>query len=1306
MPSLFSRVLKRRSLTFWVAFSLLMIVIVSKSLEWWYVNRIEANWVTVLQEKTETIISSLQSTFQKYQRETHEIANRISSMHDVRQSFLVEPDQRRLFILLEGADIPPDMNVEIYNRGDKLLAWWGTTAGLHHAAIDVQRETSFVSAGSVYSYLTVILPVMDGKDFVGSVVVHRLFDVNYPFSNRFISSTAFAQTFPLRLEFPAEFHFSDNANDGKRYKTIEIALLGMRGDTVGHAFVDEVKPSAIVEPVQRVFNGISSISLVFVSIIILTVVVRLIHRSSPFTVSVVGVSVMIWLVRYFWLWLDFPSGMFSQGIFDPRFFASPFGSGIAKSIGELLVTSVAGLATMVYLAHLSLPRVLDDRWGGQIRSNRYLRNFAAFLLIFPPAVLFVCHRGITAAIRSAVFDSTLQYGDPTSILPSFELAAMLLNLFLMSVAFILASVLFIVVVYRVVDQWFKDRFVVVAIGGIIFLAVGFLFGTLHPNPLVGHAMRILVVIATSVVAIVIYREGKIRWLPGAALVGVMALVLVVFQLDDQVHRREQKNIELLGVELTRPADAWMRYVLEQTLRDIRDESGVDMLVSGDSEKLEHLAFSLWSKSILSRVGYNCGVYVYDTEGHLVSNFRIGIRHLEPSFLHMSSSVSSPGGTQIRIVEHAEPLGKRKTYIGSTTALSSAGVPVGSIEVGISAAERHFLTSDMPPILQTYEREETGRYLRSLVVSEFIDGNLVYTTGEDIPHNVQLSDETTKRIQSSETLWSEETIGNSEYETYYLRVDNPSQENVILALGRRKADWRLHVFDFMRLVLFYFLVCTGLVLLVVGILALRGRTLALSFRAKLFLAIILVSLIPLLLIAYYNREIAIERANNSIVDRLTLETAQVRNRLLREFQSGYFSHSQLLQRVNDEWCEAVAAEIGTDFSVYVDAVKKASSKSELFQAEILDSRLSPNAFFNIALEGKSFFAENRLIGTYDYLVGYRTFPLGTDKREFAVLAVPLLYSQIEIAEDITRRSILLFGAYTIVLILIVIVGTIFANQISAPIRQLITATQRIAKGELDFRLKVSRKDEIGELHEAFNTMTADLQENRESLIKAEREMAWREMAKQVAHEIKNPLTPVKLSIQHLRQAFHDNDKNFPQLLEQVTKTAIEQIEALSRIASQFARFARMPEHREEDVDIQEVVSEAVKLFDEHKDLEMRFAHVSGPTVVRGDREELRRAFINILRNAVQAMNEKGTIVIGTEEDGEVYRISITDSGPGIPRDILPRLFEPNFSTKSEGMGLGLAIVKKTIDDHRGQIEVRSQIGKGTTVQVSLPKRDNP
>jgi signal transduction histidine kinase len=300
-----------------------------------------------------------------------------------------------------------------------------------------------------------------------------------------------------------------------------------------------------------------------------------------------------------------------------------------------------------------------------------------------------------------------------------------------------------------------------------------------------------------------------------------------------------------------------------------------------------------------------------------------------------------------------------------------------------------------------------------------------------------------------------------------------------------------------------------------------------------------------------------------------------------------------------------------------------------------------------------------------------------------------------------RSVLTFA--TILILAGVVVWTwIISRTITRPVQSLIAFTEEVARGNLDARVTADTRDEIGILARSFNRMTADLEASREKLIRAEKEAAWREMARQIAHEIKNPLTPMRLSTGLLKKAYEDRSPDFPRIFEQTTETILTNVEALRRIAADFSSFAGLPQSRPEPVSVREIVRECLNLY-EGWAREKRIAtrHDGDDGLVMADREELRRLFINLLENAFEAVVENGEIrVLSHVSDGSLV-VEITDTGAGIPPEVQARLFQPYFSTKTTGTGLGLAICHRIVSELRGTIAIASETGKGITVRVTLP-----
>jgi two-component system nitrogen regulation sensor histidine kinase NtrY len=1298
MPTISIRdFVKRRSARLWIAFSLLGLIVLVKLVEILTVAYVEENWESIRRERSESLSRTIQNAFSSYQRETVEQARNTASRTDLIKYMMHQDDPRLLFGVLRSIDLPGDVSIEVFNHNRHLLAWSGQAADLQHGQIDTEQETSFVSRGTVYSHLTVIIPLQTLETNLGFIVVHRLFDVNYPFSNRFIRSSEFTQAFARQFDFPVRFDlsapFQDIHVDG-----LSVPLYGLKEEVIGNAIVETPALDVATGAIKDVSHSIISVAVVFLSVVGLGSILSAQFFQGSLVVRSICLTAAIWIMRYLWLYVGFPSEIIDAKFLDPRYFASPFGFGLAKSIGELFITSVFLCFNIVYVSYVNIKHLsLLQRGRSWIRRGV---GIPAIVILLAGLVL-IAHRGLIAAVRSAVFDSTLKYNDPSIVFPGVEVGIMLLNILLLTLSFVSAAVLGVVIAYTVLGN-VQKRFARWSALALVFLASCVVFGILHPSPLLGLFPRLLTLTAILILAMLVASDDGARsgsrfawgWLSpmSISLIFGTSLIVAMALLDMQVHMKERQSIELVADELSEPVDSWLAHVIVQALNEMSGSEAAVSLIGGENGSVESLAFTQWAQSVLSRRGYNCSVSFFDAEDHLVSNFRIGIRKVPRLGRAESQSLV--------VLEDDESVEKRRIYAGTQKVLYE-GKDVGRVEIAVSAGEKRTLRGEATPILLSSGIEESEHDVARLTISEYVDGHLVYTSGEHVPGRLVVPRSLTERLASGEKVWIIERSDNLSYETLCFLTPQDGGE-VLVALRWTQKEWRWHVFDFIRYILFYALVCLAAIILYGLVITARGYRPTMSFRSKLLFAFFVVSFLPLVFLASYNRIISIEQANQRIQNRLLTNTAALRDHILRELRGDFSFGVFPSGSITDEWCEIRSMEFGSDFSIFLDEEKLASSKSELYKAAILEPRLSSDAFMHIILENDNYFVENRTIGSFDYVVGYRPLFYSSDHR-LAVLAVPLLYRQVEVDEDLAQRNALLFGAYAFIMLIAVLVATLFAHRISRPIRQLIAATERISRGDLSVHIPETRSDELGDLHNAFNAMAKDLKRNREALVKAEREIAWKEMAKQVAHEIKNPLTPIRLSIQHLRQAYRDGDPDFPKLIEQISKTVIDQIDALSRIASQFAHFGRMPERREEDIDLREIITEVIKLFDEMKNVAITFTPAPETMTVRADREELRRALINVVRNSVQAMSESGVLTIESSVKNDFYTVTISDTGPGIPEEILPRLFEPNFSTKSEGMGLGLAIVKKTIDDLRGKVEVRSKIGDGTFVTIFLPRK---
>jgi nitrogen fixation/metabolism regulation signal transduction histidine kinase len=281
----------------------------------------------------------------------------------------------------------------------------------------------------------------------------------------------------------------------------------------------------------------------------------------------------------------------------------------------------------------------------------------------------------------------------------------------------------------------------------------------------------------------------------------------------------------------------------------------------------------------------------------------------------------------------------------------------------------------------------------------------------------------------------------------------------------------------------------------------------------------------------------------------------------------------------------------------------------------------------------------------------------------------------------------------------------SSWLTAPLRLLKENVSRLRLGALNEPIYYSKDDEIGALVTAYNAKLEELEFTASQLAKSERESAWREMAKQVAHEIKNPLTPMKLSIQQLQRSYDPSDPKNATYLRKVTSSLIEQIEALTRIANEFSQFAQMPIPNETEVELIELIENVRSVFEETAEGKIIFEHPANAVTIQADKDQLIRVFNNLIKNALQSKTDLRPLSIHitlTKNDAGV-EVNITDTGSGIAAEEQKMLFVPHFTTKSSGSGLGLAMVKQIIENHKGQISFESDPRKGTTFRIVFPKK---
>ena len=382
---------------------------------------------------------------------------------------------------------------------------------------------------------------------------------------------------------------------------------------------------------------------------------------------------------------------------------------------------------------------------------------------------------------------------------------------------------------------------------------------------------------------------------------------------------------------------------------------------------------------------------------------------------------------------------------------------------------------------------------------------------------------------------------------------------------------------------------------------------------------------------------------------------------------------------------------------------ATSRPEVFNKQLIGRKMNPYAYHELSVHDRMEFVHFENIGEMGYWSAYVPF-YNIDNNLIAYLNLPYFAKQSVIRQEISTFIVAVLNAYFLLIFVAVLFAVFLSNQVTRPLSLLQEKFARMELGGLNQKVDYQKKDEIGSLVKSYNRMVDELEVSADKLARSERETAWREMARQIAHEIKNPLTPMKLSVQHLQRAWNDKAENWESYFKRVSQTLVEQINSLSSIADEFAQFARMPQSRLRVVDIVQRVKKSADLFEftEAGKIEL-VGQIEAPIPVYLDEEQIQQVFNNLLKNAFQAIpkSRKPKVLIKLWIEGSDVFISFKDNGSGIDKEISEKLFQPNFTTKTSGMGLGLAISKGIIDSLGGKIWYETVEGEGSSFFISLP-----
>jgi len=1353
--------------------SLLLTLIVISVLKEQHIGRIdgrllkEKQWV--VKQAHQRIRKDLDQSF----RELHQRAKDIAEDEEIveaLQLFTANADpasQQQIIQQFSRYKVDEQRSVELYTVAPRLVAWNGFSMPLGEAPLTSQFSNSIqyesIEDRGVWNALAAWHPVNYEGQVIGAVRAMRLVEAQMPVENQYLESFSLADSWqritqlPIRVWLNKDVELSESLSDESG---VIHAIKDPAGIPIGSMYIPYPSKEELETRISNQYVDFQTLVLTLLMIALIAGLIygisRVIGNSRALTEKrlwsrvvpyFVLLSLSWWGMRFFMLYLEVPA-RWQRGkaplapLFDPTHFASDLGGGLFRSLGDTFITGIFILLFAIWL--FRLVQRFSTIWSKEKVSDRrslfdLLRVIAGFLIAILVSLSVIHVLG--SVIHRAVLDSTLDYAERSGIIPDRLVFFMFCTLMIIGIASVIIQISF---TWYSVSQarLFNSRPKVAnLITAIVLIANGLAIWGYIVQFSSGYHVPVLIalIVTTSIwggsFIISRYPSRVKEWVHfRAALLGILVLAVPLYALlAEGIDAQQRQLMEEAASTFTSRQDPRVVFAIEEVLYDAGANEELATAISGNegTEDVSGLMERLLRLSPLSSlITHDVSIVVFDTANTRIEGYSQGIQdgpgtgirvaeRDEYSTLKLMYEESGSDSILVDILtgRHEED---RFQYggIGPIYAADTSGV-VGWI---VARAEPRALLRDEGTLFPKVLLPQGVNQLKSnLSLAQFQGEVLVRSLGSDFGQ-YRMREAVYDQLKLNEDYWLEEKSGDKNYLFYYKRSldESPSVTSTpisaITAVRASQMNFFDHLYYLLRLIIAG--ICVGGPLYILGRISGVNVNTQLRYKDRVLNAFLGVGVVAVIFVGIVGLRVITAENDNAIRSWIRAQLDRVEEYLTLNAEFGELP-SEVLARadVND-----IAEKVGLDINVYENTSLSSTSREQLVEDRLIDERLPIYAYYQLYYEGARNAYEEEQVGNFHYTAGYRVLSDSEGQPRF-VISVPTLPEQERIEEERARTVAYLFGALLLLVIAVMLTASLLANALSRPIGRLREGLEAVAKGRFERPLPVDTRDEIGTLVKTFNSMQEQLAESRRKLAQQERQLAWREMARQVAHEIKNPLTPMKLSVQHLRRAYSnldtkeatvpESDNRFKNLFEKITTTLIEQVDALARIANEFSSFARMPKRLLEPLDLNAVLKEAVDLMQEQITPRIEVDFHEEPLVLQADREELRRIYINLIKNAIEASSHKEVFKIkvssslfsnGSSPSRWAYS-TVEDEGVGISNEMVDRIFEPNFSSKTSGTGLGLAIVKKSIEDLHGEIGFDTQEHVGTTFWIKLPLIDD-
>lgn len=1165
-------------------------------------------------------------------------------------------------------------SLEIVAPNGKIIAWNNSPAIIQEEIFPFVypiNEVHFFNTPLI-TYLTIIDTVILHSDRF-YLILSKPIEKNYSLQNKYYTEISFSEELSSRFNTLVNVFYDPYVPSLKDGRMHSLILLNSENSKIG--LVSFFKPSLNID-ITEIQETATKIQILLLVIVLIFLTLGM--KTDFTTIKLRSVRLLILIIyltaiRLVLYLSGFPSRFFEGSLVDPSYFSSTFAWGIVKTPVEFFITNLflllIGIKFFTYILEY-----FKEKDSKRFTIIKYI------LFPFIAILAFFTMRGLAASIKSVVFDSTIRYFKEPDLIPSLPTLLMNLNILIFTLTSLLVVIAFILLIGKYTKLLTRKKsFFHFVILFVLIQVFCFIFFQLQTEPLVTDFMYFgFIFLIFLLIANLNFRDRHVT--VNIIYTSLVASVIAISMLNYFNLELERRSLKVIAYEVNRANKELLSYLVDETLRNSVQN---DRLVSSFyrlNSNYDSEAFIAWSKSSLQRESLSSELVILDRNFNSLGTFTVGF----DESVNYKKILASNSEKTINI---------REIPISSQAGVGFAGVvPVvneniitGYIAVAAKFSIENLGAAEFPDFLESNKAALGSVVDLNLVkIFEFDDNKLVQARGNIFPSKELREELFNVELSIYGDGWANLSFYGEDYITFILKNKlGEVDKTTVVAIKEKEIAWSLY--NFFKIFLVHSIFILLLVLILVGS---RYLKLKYSFRIKLLGAFLLVSIIPIIALAVYNREVVKERTSSAIFNELSKRSEYLENHIKaqkiknpdRDFETAFVNASK---------------ELKIAFTIYENSEESYSSRNEYYNNGLLSNKLNSEAHYNLNYLSYRELLIDESIDKYIYDAYYRKIDF--DERSF-ILCVNDAFNKIELSYSPVDADVFLFGVYSFAVIIITLLSTLFANQISSPIRQLTRATNAVAQGDLSIQLTNKEKGELKELLDGFNSMTNELQKNQNDIAELERENAWKEMAKQVAHEIKNPLTPMKLSVQQLVASYYDKKPGFDEILKKLSQAILNQIESLSLIASEFSTFAKMPSLKLEEFDLIPVIKDTVHLFGD-EEVEISFHSEIENIFIESDNSQMRRMFINLTRNSIQA--KARTIKINLSLENNYAVIDISDNGIGIQPENQNKIFETNFTTKEKGLGLGLKLIKRFLENTGGEIILLTSSNVETVFKIKIP-----